>query len=620
MRIAFMTTMNRNVGDEFIREGIRSFFDDVLGSYDPFYVDKHDLTTLSHRVLDETETVSDKFRDADVIVQAGAPVYWNNNAGKHTSYNAEWSQPLWMDRIFRLSRDKRIFNLGAGSGQKGEDDLAALLSDPRLVDFARAAGKACAWTSVRDPLASQFLQQVGVGHELLPCPAFHAARRFKSTGRLDVLAVNLMPRAGHYRLKSETDENQWRGVIDELLPKLRSQHRLMFVAHDRAEYDFQRQLARGGEPIFIAGDYREYIQLYGQVEGIIANRVHGAVCVAGFGRPAVIIGNDSRIGIARPIGIPACDSAQATADWILCALQQQFDRGIELYDQRIELRESSARTYASRLAEHLRIAQDDNAFRFIMHDCLKPYENVLLHRRSTEGQNRALKVLIKPTDVVFDVGAHVGRFSVFVSRLPDFDGQIYAFEPVPQSYATLRENLRLNRTRRVTTIQTAIGSQTQPVMMNLFPTEFSSWNSMGRPQMTAPGGRRILPAQTVQVPGTTIDDFCTRCHIDRVDFLKVDVEGFEKAVFEGARRMLMQRRIERICFEISRDPLAGAGFTAREVFAALEACGYTVYRFDETENRFVGPVHDSAEHWANYFASYRPLPNSILTAELRPAA
>jgi hypothetical protein len=74
--------------------------------------------------------------------------------------------------------------------------------------------------------------------------------------------------------------------------------------------------------------------------------VHAAVCVAGFGRPAVIVGNDSRIGIARPIGIPAIDASAATADWIVDSLNQQMDRREALMAERIELRESSAKRYA----------------------------------------------------------------------------------------------------------------------------------------------------------------------------------------------------------------------------------------------------------------------------------
>lgn len=361
LKIAFMTTVGRNVGDEFIREGIRSFFDDVLGNtYEPLYVDKHDLTTLNRRVLDEATSVSDKFRDADVIVQAGAPVYWCN--GRFRSYNAEWAQELWIDRIFKLGRNKTIFNLGAGAGQKSEHDIDTLLGDPQLIDFAEQAGRACAWTTARDPLASKFLTGCKVEHELLPCPAFHAARRVTGRGAApkpnNLLAINLMPKAGHYRLKPETDEQQWQAVIAEILPKLRTDHKLLFVAHDQLEADFAKTLALGSESIFFSPDYRDYLGVYSRVKGIVANRVHGAVLVSGFGRPAVIIGNDARIGIARPIGIPAKDSSETTADWILDSLASQFSEGAKLSKHRLALREESAFRYISKIRELLLNSQE----------------------------------------------------------------------------------------------------------------------------------------------------------------------------------------------------------------------------------------------------------------------
>src|SRR5688500_13732075 len=216
LRVAFMTTVGRNVGDEFIREGIRSFLDDILPAYDCYYVDKHDLTTLQRPLYDEIEQLSDKFRDADVIVQAGAPVYWSN--GKHTSCTAEWAQALWYDRIFALGGRKLILNIGAGAGQKTENDLDTLLSDSDVTEFARRAGRACGWTTVRDGLADEFLNRISVKHVLMPCPAFHAARRIAGIGNpappSDVLAVNLMKLASHYRLKPQTDEQHWARVID----------------------------------------------------------------------------------------------------------------------------------------------------------------------------------------------------------------------------------------------------------------------------------------------------------------------------------------------------------------------------------------------------------------------
>ncbi len=367
LRVAFMTTVGRNVGDEFIREGIRSLLNEVLPRYDAYYVCKHDLGTLSRGVYDEPEVLSDKFRESDVIVQAGAPVYWSN--GRFKSYNCEWSQDLWFDRIFALGGNKLILNLGAGAGQKGEDDLGTLLSDSELAEFARRAGRACDWTTVRDPLAASYLKCIGVDHDLMPCPAFFAARRAAGAAAPapmdDVLAVNFMELAGHFRLKPQTDAAQWRRVIDQVLPRLRKRHRLLFIAHDKKEADFQQTLAGRGEDVFLSADYRDYLALYGRVKGIVANRVHGGVTVAGFGRPAVIVGNDCRIGIARPIDVAACDSADASADWVVRTLEEQFDAQDQVASRRLELREQSASRYVAKLrslvAAHFGATRDTRA-------------------------------------------------------------------------------------------------------------------------------------------------------------------------------------------------------------------------------------------------------------------
>jgi FkbM family methyltransferase len=644
LRVSFITTLGRNVGDEFIREGIRSFLDACLGAdgYQAYYVCKHDAASLHQVRYDEPEALSDKLLEADIIIQSGAPVYWCNNGGKHTSCTADWHQAIWEERVLKQGDRKLILNLGAGAGQKAEDDLASLLSSESLRDFARRAGESCRWTTVRDPLAHRFLDEIGVEHEMLACPAFHAARRV-CAGRPpapsdDRLAVNLMKLAGHYRLKPQTDAAQWRDCIERLLPMLRRSHRLLFVAHDRAEAEFMGEFAQADEEVFLSDDYRAYMRLYAQVKGIVANRVHAGVCVSGFGRPAVIIGNDCRVGIARPIGIPARDSADADADWINGALDDQFQRLSPVAQERLELREQTARRYETRIgelvAEHrakmilggqadalgdTAVVQDDNGFCFRFRHYMRPYAKVLLRRGHTASQATAMRMLIQPNDLVLDVGAHAGRFSIAVERLEGFDGVIHAFEPVPESYAALVENLSLNGSRRVHTHQAAVGNREGPVTMNLFDPQFSSWNSMGRPLMTAPGGAKLTPTRQVSVPCETIDGFCRRNGIDRIGFLKVDVEGFEKSVFEGAAGMLGGKRIDRICFEISRDPLKGAGIAAAEVFQALERFGYWIYRFDERQQRFDGPAHDSDEAWANYYASATPLPAALRCSAARAA-
>jgi polysaccharide pyruvyl transferase WcaK-like protein len=143
-------------------------------------------------------------------------------------------------------------------------------------------------------------------------------------------------------------------VVEAVLPRLRERHKLLFVARDQPEADFQREFAQPGEMVFLSNDFRDYVSLYSRVKGIFANRVHGAVCVAGFGRPAVIVGTDSRIAIGRPIGIPAIDSSEVTPQWILDRLDEQFQRGPSLGRQLLKLREDTAKQYVKRLREALK--------------------------------------------------------------------------------------------------------------------------------------------------------------------------------------------------------------------------------------------------------------------------
>ncbi len=270
---------------------------------------------------------------------------------------------------------------------------------------------------------------------------------------------------------------------------------------------------------------------------------------------------------------------------------------------------------ADRVARHApRVVEDDTGFRFVFHDYMRPYARNLLCRAVTAGQYDAICALVRPGDTVFDVGAHIGRFSVFVEKLVGETGRVFAFEPVPQTYWALRECLALNRSQRVQAEQAAICDRVGTAEMHCFPPEFSSWNSLGKPIMTTPAGRQVTPAQTAIVPALTLDHICRRDGIDRVDFLKVDVEGFEAAVFCGAHRLLAERRIGRICFEISQAPLAGAGSTAREVFDILESHGYRVYQFDEKARRFEGPLRDSNAYWANYYASAEALAPEVTVA------
>jgi FkbM family methyltransferase len=269
------------------------------------------------------------------------------------------------------------------------------------------------------------------------------------------------------------------------------------------------------------------------------------------------------------------------------------------------------------LAGATTIVRDVHGTRFVAYPFDRPNLVNLVRRTFDTVEFQALRGLVHQGDVVFDVGANVGIYSVFLSRLCGPTGRVWAFEPVPDTYWRLQETLALNRCENVTAVRTAVSDKTGNARINLFDPRFAEWNSLGKPSMDAGQGTLSTSHQSVEVQTYRLDDFCREQGIERISFLKVDVEGFELHVFRGAERLLRERRLDYICFEISQAPLRGAGIKSREVFSELEAHGYIAYSFHMGTKTFRGPITDSSEAWTNFFASWKDLARPAISARER---
>lgn len=270
-------------------------------------------------------------------------------------------------------------------------------------------------------------------------------------------------------------------------------------------------------------------------------------------------------------------------------------------------RRRGARELREALAGATPILKDDHGVRFVLYPWNQPQALQFIHRSFDTADFRAISQLVQAGDIAFDVGANVGEYSVLLSRQSGAAGQVWAFEPVPDTYWRLRETLALNRCENVTPVQAAVSDKAGMVRMNLFEPQYSAWNTLGMPEMVTPEGERVSPAKSVEVPSCTLDEFCRFEKIEKINFLKVDVEGFEEAVFRGAAELLRERRIDCVCFEISQAPLQGANATSRSIFEALKSFGYLAYSFNEADVSFRGPIADTAEYWANFYASWMDL-------------
>jgi len=166
--------------------------------------------------------------------------------------------------------------------------------------------------------------------------------------------------------------------------------------------------------------------------------------------------------------------------------------------------------------------------------------------------------------VLFDVGANDGEYLNAALSIMGADLKAYSFEPQSASFQKLRT--RLGSDPRVTLKQTALGSEVGSA--ELF---FDRQGAVG-----ASLHRISNQALSEMVSQSTVDQVCEMEHVAQIDLLKIDTEGHEMAVLEGASSMIESDRIAAIQFEFGETFLR-----TRYHFAApweMLSARYTIYR------------------------------------------
>ncbi len=141
---------------------------------------------------------------------------------------------------------------------------------------------------------------------------------------------------------------------------------------------------------------------------------------------------------------------------------------------------------------------------------------------------------IRDTDIVIDVGAHIGLFALFSSQFCK-NGKIYCFEPVKENFDLLESNLELNNIRNVVAINAAISTNNGIVTMYL--DEDESGHSMY--------GTGI---KQIQVKSFSLQDVFDSNKLKKCDFLKIDCEGEEYKIIDSLPTPYFDK-INKMCIE-----------------------------------------------------------------------
>lgn len=182
-----------------------------------------------------------------------------------------------------------------------------------------------------------------------------------------------------------------------------------------------------------------------------------------------------------------------------------------------------------------------------------------------EESRQAFYKLMLTGDHIVDIGANVGDVSLNAAKICGENGKVHAFEPDPINYQRLQNNLRLNHFTNIQTHQLGLGDNVGTFVMR----RVSDGNQgMNRIVNHPPGGKA-----TIEIEVTTLDNFFEKNGIERVDLIKIDVEGFEYKVLKGAEKTL--NRFQPVLFiELDDQNLSEQGSSAKELVQFLEEKGY----------------------------------------------
>lgn len=150
------------------------------------------------------------------------------------------------------------------------------------------------------------------------------------------------------------------------------------------------------------------------------------------------------------------------------------------------------------------------------------------------------------TAVVFDVGANEGHFTAAVLSLVD-DVRVHCFEPNPETHARLAA--RFAGDARVIVNHCGVGAHAGRLALH----DYADGQGSSHASFLAETFRDIHPGATrsVSVPVVTVDDYLRDHGIERIDYLKLDVEGFEKEVFAGMAETIARGGVDVIQFEFN---------------------------------------------------------------------
>ena len=174
------------------------------------------------------------------------------------------------------------------------------------------------------------------------------------------------------------------------------------------------------------------------------------------------------------------------------------------------------------------------------------------------------KKIIKPGMVVLDVGANMGYYTLLSAKLMKGTGKIYAFEPTSGGFKRLKTNISLNNFNNIKIENIGLSNENKKIKAKIR----HSWKLDG-----------LVEPKEDNINMMKLDDYLQKNKINKVNFIKIDVDGYEYEVLKGAEKTLKKDKPV-LCLEMGDYEGKNPGYSRQEIISLLNSLNYSFHYED----------------------------------------
>ena len=189
-----------------------------------------------------------------------------------------------------------------------------------------------------------------------------------------------------------------------------------------------------------------------------------------------------------------------------------------------------------------------------------------------------VKKHVKRKNVVVDIGANIGYYTLMLARLVGDEGRVFAFEPDPENFLLLKKNVEANGyDHNVILVQKAVSDVTGTARL------YQSETNKGDHRMhRASGDRRAVSIETV-----SLDDYFED-YDGEIDFVKMDIQGSEGHALQGMQNLLKNNKVTNMLTEFCPAWIERTGVSSGDMLSSIERHGFTFFDISQASSEDKG--------------------------------